>query len=182
MKVLLISDTHCRVELLKVAIEKERPEVVLHAGDFGFYGMSSIKFLPITELKAKIDHSGVISKSYHMVRKEMEKAILSYDLMTDFENYLNKRKVFAVPVYAIWGNHDDVKVAKKAEKTIPNFNLVFSSLLSLKEDVCLCGIPGGIVLDNLFWKSDKKVEGKYGNPLTTWSYIKDLIKNAEKVP
>lgn len=49
--------------------------------------------------------------------------VLKHQLLGDFPDYLLGQKQFSVPVYAVWGNHEDGKVVKKLRDSIHVSNL-----------------------------------------------------------
>ena len=42
MRLLLLSDTHGRLDLINELAEREQVDAVVHAGDFGFYDEKSV--------------------------------------------------------------------------------------------------------------------------------------------
>ncbi len=57
MRVLLLSDTHGNIDIINQLVDKTKSEMVIHAGDFGFYDESSYRHLSSRELFLLITHS-----------------------------------------------------------------------------------------------------------------------------
>ncbi|MBN9286305.1 MAG: hypothetical protein BGO43_01140 [Gammaproteobacteria bacterium 39-13] len=125
MRTLLISDTHGKLDIINQLVEKTQADMVIHAGDFGFYDDSSYYHLNARELLLLITHSPF--KHEYSVNKQTNKdelieIVKKHKLLGDFSSYLNHEKQFSVPVYAVYGNHEDVGVIKKL-KSNPITNL-----------------------------------------------------------
>lgn len=44
-RILLLSDTHGSIDIINMLVEKTKTNMVIHAGDFGFYNESSYKHI-----------------------------------------------------------------------------------------------------------------------------------------
>ncbi len=128
MRILLISDTHGNLDIINQLIEKTKADIVIHAGDFGFYDESSYQHLSSRELLLLITHSPY-RKEYSVDKQTNKEALIEivkkHQLLGDFSDYLNHKKAFHKPVYAVYGNHEDVGVIKKIKvNPIHNFHLL----------------------------------------------------------
>lgn len=129
VRALLISDTHGNLDIINPLVEKTKADLVIHAGDFGFYDESSYQYLSSRELFLLIVHN-VEGKNYEVEKDDDKKDLIEIAkknrLLGDYADYQNRTKEFIVPVYAVYGNHEDVNVIKKfkREKSIPNLNLL----------------------------------------------------------
>lgn len=101
---------------------------MIHAGDFGFYDENSYRRLSMRELMLLVKHS---HKGKFSVNKKTDRDILieivkDNKLLGTFTDYLDKQKQFKVPIYAVYGNHEDVGVirALKQNNSIENLNLL----------------------------------------------------------
>ena len=56
MKILLVSDTHGKLDSINKLVEKTKSDLVIHAGDFGFYDDSSYRRLSTRELLLLVSH------------------------------------------------------------------------------------------------------------------------------
>lgn len=129
MRALLVSDTHGHLDIINQLIDATKADLVIHAGDFGFYDDSSYQHLSARELLLLITHSP-FRKQYE-VNKTTDKKILietvkKHKLLGDFSDYLSQAKTFDKPVFAVYGNHEDVSVIRqlKASNPIRNFHLL----------------------------------------------------------
>lgn len=91
-------------------------DMVIHAGDFGFYDEQSICRLSPRELCLLVSHSPVwrqceVDKQTN--RERLIEIVKENRLLGDFPDYLSGKKMFSVPVYAVWGNHEDVQVLRQ---------------------------------------------------------------------
>ncbi len=66
IKILLISDTHGHLDVINDLAEKTKTDLVIHAGDVGFYNESSYKHISSRELRLLISHS-LYWKNYLMI-------------------------------------------------------------------------------------------------------------------
>ncbi len=128
MRALLISDTHGNLDIINQLIDETNADIVIHAGDFGFYDESSYRQLSSRELFLLITHSPYW-KEYSINKQTDKEALIEivkkHNLLGDFDEYLNNKKKFNKPVYAVYGNHEDVGVIKKLKaNTIQNFHLL----------------------------------------------------------
>jgi len=129
IRALLISDTHGNIGIINTLVEKTNADIVIHAGDFGFYDESSYKHISSRELLLLITHSPYW-KDYHVDKQTNREVLIEivrkHSLLGDFPEYQNHKEQFKVPVYAVYGNHEDVYVIKqlKENNSIHHFNLL----------------------------------------------------------
>ncbi|MCP0914974.1 MULTISPECIES: metallophosphoesterase [Legionella] len=128
-RILLISDTHGNLDVINEKAAETNVDMVIHVGDFGFYHDQSIHHLNLRELRLLIGHSPVWRKYNVDKQTEREKLIeivKEEKLLGDFSDYIAGVKQFSVPVYAVWGNHEDVEVLKRLTTglKINNLNLL----------------------------------------------------------
>ncbi|WP_131793991.1 metallophosphoesterase family protein [Fluoribacter gormanii] len=128
-RILLLSDTHGSLDIINQLVAQTNADMVIHAGDFGFYDDQSIHRLSPRELRLLICHSPVWQKYNVDKQTELEQLIeivKEEKLLGDFPDYIAGVKQFSVPVYAVWGNHEDVEVLKRltTDLKINNLNLL----------------------------------------------------------
>ncbi len=125
-RILLVSDTHGNLKKINELAEETAADMVIHAGDFGFYDEDSLHRLSARELRLLIWHSSISSissVSKNTDRKTIEDIVLKHKLLGDFSDYLVGKKHFSVPVYAVWGNHEDAQVIRKLREGVRVTNL-----------------------------------------------------------
>src|ERR1700733_5994811 len=102
IKILLISDTHGHLDVINNLVEKTNADIVIHAGDFGFYNESSYKHISSRELLLLVSHSPYW-KEYrvdkHTPREKLIDIVKRHQLLGDFSDYQDGKKKFKVPVY-----------------------------------------------------------------------------------
>ncbi|WP_238552799.1 metallophosphoesterase [Legionella oakridgensis] len=125
-KILLISDTHGNLDIINQLVAQTNADMVIHAGDFGFYDEQSIYRLSPRELRLLVSHSPVwrqyeVDKQTN--RERLIEIVKENQLLGDFPKYVSGEKRFSVPVYAVWGNHEDVQVLRQLNTDINVENL-----------------------------------------------------------
>ena len=120
MRFLLISDTHGTLALIDEVAAEVGAEAVIHAGDFGFFDRGSVDRLSDRELRLLVAHSELAESDKGRIlglsRTEMGEAVLEHRLLGGFQSYLDGSRSFQVPVYAVWGNHEDIRVVEKLHR------------------------------------------------------------------
>ena len=126
LTILLISNTHGNLDIINENVDKVGSGCVIHAGDFWFYDEKSLYHLSGRELFLLISHSPYW-RDYHVTKKtnknDLAAIVEKHQLLGDFPDYLSGKKQFDVPVYAVWGNHEDVAVIKALKNENPVRNL-----------------------------------------------------------
>lgn len=184
MRILLVSDTHGDLEQLDALIKETGVDAVIHAGDFGFYDNDSVHRLQTRELRLLIQHSPV--RKEYPVSKTTERAhlieiIQRHRLLGTFSDYQEGKKTFSVPVYAVWGNHEDLVVVDLLRKNgkIPNlFLLDERNFYEIIPGLIIYGIGGN-------WLPGKKLfdqpvggsGGKIWATLAQFGQLYEKVKN-----
>src|SRR5262249_17002713 len=126
----------------------------------------------------------------YQVNKQTDRAILieivkRHQLLGDFSDYQDGKKKFKVPVYAVYGNHEDVYVIKKfkEDRNIQNLNLldednIFQIAGAYETSVKLFGIGGNFLVSNKLL--DKPIAGRAGKVWSALHQFGVLYKNLEK--
>lgn len=128
-RILLISDTHGNLDIINQKVSETNADMVIHAGDFGFYDDQSIYRLNPRELRLLVSHSPVW-RQYNIDKQTKRETLIEivkeHKLLGDFPDYITGKKRFSVPVYAVWGNHEDAQVLKRLQPglQIDNLNLL----------------------------------------------------------
>jgi predicted phosphodiesterase len=182
-KILLISDTHGQIDLINERASDTKADFVIHAGDFGFYDDESVVRLNPRELHLLIKHSAVAGKypnSKDMDREELATVVRNEKLLGEFPNYLSGQKRFEVPVYAVWGNHEDVKILRDMERglTVPNLHILDENhTFEFQDDdnfaFSLFGLGGNFLVKRLF---DRPIAGDAGKVWATLHQFGVLYK------
>ncbi len=147
-KILLISDTHGRMDAINNLAETSGADCCFHLGDLCMYTKESVQRLPKDMLIKQLEHSPRInakelasldSKDIDSIRR----MALEYQTYGNFENFLMGRKRFNIPVFAIPGNNEDPYVyAMESSHNIPNLTFLDNGLQVVLEQFLVCGIGG----------------------------------------
>ncbi len=178
VKVLLISDTHGHLDLINERAHDTKADMVIHAGDFGFYDKDSANRLSARELSLLIRHSALRDRypvSAQTGHAQLASIVTEHNLLGSFPEYLSGQKKFDLPVYAIWGNHEDVHTLRemRAGLTVPNLHILDENHPFEFEDFSLAGIGGNFLVKRLF---DKPIAGESGKVFGTLHQFGVLLK------
>jgi predicted phosphodiesterase len=156
MRILCISDTHGHLSQINDLIEKTHADAVIHAGDFGFYDDDSVERLEARELFLRVVHSELSPAEKTRAKKfsgrAMRDFIKAHLPLSDLGAWLKEGRGFRVPVYAVWGNHEDRVVIEDllAQKTkIPNLHLLHEGISYRVGPLRLFGLGGNIIAPRL---------------------------------
>ncbi|CAM2742636.1 TPA: DUF2433 domain-containing protein [Legionella pneumophila] len=191
-KILLLSDTHGNLDIINQLVAQTNADMVIHAGDFGFYDEQSIYRLSPRELRLLVSHSPVwrqyeVDKQTN--RERLIEIVKENRLLGDFHDFISGEKKFSVPVYAVWGNHEDVQVLRQL-----NANLRIENLHVLDEhhfyqfhtdenelEFSLYGLGGNfLVSKKLFDKPIAGNGGKVWSVLHQFGSLYQQVKNKSK--
>lgn len=187
-KILLLSDTHGKLDIINELVLQSKSDFVIHAGDFGFYDEFSIKRLSQRELRLLVTHSAVRDKykvNKQTDRKTLIDIVIENKLLGDFPDYIAGNKKFLVPVYAIYGNHEDVQVLKKMREglQIDNLNLldeqhVYEFKNNDALEYTLYGLGGNFLTSSKLF--DKPIAGNSGKVWSTLHQFGALYNNVKR--
>jgi predicted phosphodiesterase len=114
MRLLLLSDTHGKLSIINELAATVQADAVVHAGDFGFYDADSGERLSKRELRLLVRHSSVSpaekKRAKGMSKGDLAVFVQEHKLLGDLQRYIEGEASFDVPIYAVWGNHEDKHV------------------------------------------------------------------------
>lgn len=187
-RTLLLSDTHGNIDIINTLVEKTKVDMVIHAGDFGFYNEASYKNISSRELLLLISHSPhwknhLVDKT--TTRETLVDIVRKHNLLGDFKDYQNNTKQFKVPVYAVYGNHEDVCVIREItqKNAIHNFNLldennIYPITKNGETQFQLFGIGGNFLVGGKLLQ--RPIAGQSGKVWATLHQFGVLYKKLEK--
>jgi len=127
VRILLLSDTHGKLAVINSLAAETRADAVIHAGDFGFYDDESHQRISDRELRLHINHSGLDAATRDellaLPREQRNEASRRLCPLSELPLFIEGQQRFEVPVYAVWGNHEDKEVVEKffrMELQLPN--------------------------------------------------------------
>lgn len=104
-----------------------------------------------------------------------------HQLLGHFPDYISGKKKFNVPVYAVWGNHEDVQVLKKLREGLSVNNLHVLDELNFYEfkdndklDFSLYGLGGNFLTSKKLF--DRPIAGRCGKVWSTLDQFGALYK------
>ena len=150
MKILLISDTHGRVDAVNLFAAEACVDACFHMGDFCVQTKESVRLFTTDMLLKQLEHASdlpqdILADLENMDAASLRSLVLKYRTYGNFEDYLSGGKRFAVPVCAIPGNNEDSELLSRVRKRPPE-NLSFLDETSLMEvaGFTICGLGGEI--------------------------------------
>lgn len=184
MRVLLLSDTHGELGIVNRLVAAEGADCVIHAGDFGFYEDESLSRLSQREIWLIIKHSHLPQRK---VRRILEldprarvKAVEKHGLLGGFQRYLDGKDSFDVPVYAVWGNHDDghlVERLVRGRMAVANLHLLYPERASRVGEALVYGLGGNFIPGRKML--DQPIAGRGGKIWSTLSEFSELVRTAD---
>lgn len=152
VRFLLISDTHGSLGVINELVSRTHADAVIHAGDFGLYDDGSFERLSERELRLQIVHSDLPSdEKARILALPMEGKIQSareHCLLGDFQSYFDGRLRFHVPVYAVWGNHEDKAVVERlvrGDHAVDNLHLLHQNQAFHLGQAFVYGLGGNLL-------------------------------------
>lgn len=152
MRILLLSDTHGKLGRIHDLVEMTRASAVIHAGDFGFYDLQSVTRISVREVALQILHSDLPRAEINAAKKlspgELRAFAAARLRLSDFPEYLSGSAAFRVPVYAVWGNHEDhhvVEALRQGDISVRNLHLLDERAIHPLGPLRLFGLGGNIV-------------------------------------
>ena len=152
MRLLLLSDTHGKLSIINELAATVQADAVVHAGDFGFYGMASGGRLSERELRILVRHSSVNQaekkRAKGMSKDDLAVFVQKHKLLGDLQRYIKGEASFNVPVYAVWGNHEDkhvIEAFRDESYQVPNLHLLDERHVYHVGPFTLFGLGGNVL-------------------------------------
>lgn len=184
MKILLVSDTHGHIHYIADYSLNAGFDACIHAGDFGFYDETSAESMSQRELYLQIKHSDLpTEEKNNLLQKNAAvwgNAVKTHHLLGEFDEYLAGRFSFPIPVYAVWGNHDDAAVVMRLQKhPIKNLRLIHDRTHIELGEFAVLGVGGNCVLNSAFTQGGMAIPGARCRPASAWRQYQALIRTAD---
>ena len=185
MRFLLISDTHGKLGIINELVAETQADAVIHAGDFGFYDYESYERLSERELRLHITHSELSTEERERIlvlpRAERIVASKAECQLSEFPSYVSGEKRFEVPVYAVWGNHEDRDLVEKlfrGDIQVENLKVLHHRVAYRVGPALVYGIGGNLLAGSKFLQ--RPIAGGAGKVWSTLAQYIDLIETVEK--
>ena len=184
MRLLLISDTHGKLDAVNELAARAQADAVIHAGDFGFHDDGSYERLSEREIGLQISHCDLPrdekARLMALPRRERIAAARSARLLGDFQSYIDGKARFRVPVYAVWGNHEDREVVERVAQgdiKVDNLHVLDGTQALEVGPALLYGLGGNLLPGSKMMQSP--IAGGGGKVWTTLSQYADLVRTID---
>ena len=181
MRFLLLSDTHGKLGIINELAAEAEADAVIHAGDFGFYDEGSYERVSERELRLHITHSDLeLGQKTEMLGLDHEKkaaACRETCPLSDLPMYIDGRLRFEIPVYAVWGNHEDRNVVEgfvRGDLEVENLHLLTHRTAYRVGPALVYGLGGNFLPGSKLLQ--KPIAGAAGRVWSTLSQYVDLIQ------
>ncbi len=185
MRLLLITDTHGKLDIINELSAQIQADAVIHAGDFGFYDDESFERLSDRELRLHVTHSDLprAEKDNLLTLSRIDLITKSRELslLGEFQSYIDGGNSFRVPVYAVWGNHEDKEVVEglfNGSVTIANLYMLHHRQGYHVGPAYVYGLGGNLVPGPKMMQ--RPFAGGGGKIWSTLSQYADLVQTVEK--
>jgi len=185
MRLLLISDTHGKLGIINGLASNVRADAVIHAGDFGFFDHGSFERLSDRELKLHVAHSDLLQTEKNQIlalsRNNLIEKVREHRLLGGFQSYLDGANTFQVPVYAVWGNHEDKDVVERlfsGDITVENLHILHHRQSYHVGPAFVFGLGGNLLPGSKMMQ--KPIAGGGGKVWSTVSQYADLVETVER--
>ncbi|KAF2233280.1 hypothetical protein EV356DRAFT_468765 [Viridothelium virens] len=196
-RVLCIADVRGNLQSLNHLAKQAKADYVIHTGDFGFYDDRSLDSIAEKTLKHVAQYSPLLPEH---IKNEISRTLPQHSIkdrfaaerlpLSELPLFLNGTYRLEVPVYAVWGACEDVKVLEKlrsGEHKVPNLNIIDEANSRLLEvggiKLRLLGLGGAVVMHKLFDNGEGRttIAGGQGTMWTTLLQMGELVDTANRV-
>ncbi len=184
MRFLLISDTHGKLGVINDLAERTQADAVIHAGDFGFYADDSYERLSPREFRLLVVHSDLPKEEKALIlalpSSEQIASAKEHRLVGEFHSYIDGSESFRVPVYAVWGNHEDKEIVERlfrGDLSIPNLNMLHHEQAHSAGPAFIYGLGGNLLPGSKMLQ--KPIAGGGGKIWSTLSQYADVVRRAD---
>ncbi len=184
MRFLLLSDTHGKLGIINELAAEVRADAVIHAGDFGFHDEESYERISDRELRLHITHSdleaGPKKEILGLSREERIAACRDACALSQLPMYIDGRLRFEVPVFAVWGNHEDKKVVEsfvRGDLEVENLRVLAHDTAYRVGPALVYGLGGNFLPGSKLLQ--KPIAGGAGRVWSTLSQCVELIQTVD---
>ncbi len=185
MRFLLITDTHGHLDIINQLAEKEQVDAAVHAGDFGFYDADSPDRLTTRELFLRVRHSDLPTdqkkRAQELDRPKLIDFVREHCPLSELPQYLSGEKRFEVPVYTVWGNHEDLEVVARfrdGRYQVDGLKLLDERQSYRLEKIRLFGLGGNVLIGRRLFH--KPLGGGGGRVWSTLSQFVELYDTVQR--
>ncbi|MCK4304397.1 MAG: metallophosphoesterase [Candidatus Eisenbacteria sp.] len=180
MHILLVADIHGNFSILNQLAHQVRADVIILAGDLQMQSHNEMDRISDRELWLRITHSPQQQLAADLDRHDratLVSVVQEHRLLGQWDDVLDGSLELEVPVYAVWGNHEDaqfVAMADAGKLEIPNL-----TFLTGREDFILdgwlrvSGIGGNLLVPAFLGTSLVTRDGRITATLEIYATIQD---------
>jgi len=183
-RILLVSDTHGKLSPINRLAVENGCEAVIHAGDFGFSDEESLNRLSDREVALHIRHSELSPERKKEIlakptaeQREFVKCSLP---LSELPEFLRGEKRFDVPVYAVWGNHEDVEVIRRfrsGDYAVDQLHLLHEGVSYHVGNIHVFGLGGNFLVGKKLWQTPIAVgRGKVWSVLQQYAWLLETVQ------
>jgi len=183
---LLVSDSHGQLGLVDDLAVRTQSDAVIHAGDFGFYDNGSYERLSDRELRLLIVHSSLPRQErdrlLSLERDARVDTARKAGLAGEFQSYLDGERILRVPMYAVWGNHEDKDVVERlfrGDIQVKNLHVLHHRQVYRVGPALVYGLGGNLLPGSKMLQ--RPIAGGGGKVWSTLSQYADLVKTVDDV-
>ncbi len=184
-KLLLITDTHGNLKVINDLVRKTGCDAVVHAGDFGFYDDESVDRLSDREIWLFIKHSKLdpeTKKGLLNASDSERRDYIRFHLpLSDLPFFLNCEERFEVPVYAVWGNHEDSELVKRFWRgtlEVENLNVLHENQSFQFDGLHIFGLGGNFLVGKKLFQVP--IAGQAGKVWSVLSQYRALLEHVSQ--
>lgn len=182
-RILLITDTHGKLSPINRLALENCCEAVIHAGDFGFSDEGSLERLSDREVALHIRHSELsMERKKEILGKppaEQREFVKRSLPLSELPEFFRGEKRFDIPVYAVWGNHEDAEVIRRfcrGDYAVDRLHLLHESVSYHVGNFHIFGLGGNFLVGKKLWQAP--IAGGRGK---VWSVLPQYARLLETV-
>ena len=150
MKLLLLTDTHGKLHLINQWAEETGADACIHCGDWSFFLPESLADFSVKSLVNLIKHADISEEEkLNLLQLPPDQQIANLTderFIGEFKDYFSGKSSFHIPVYGVWGNHEDINVIRSLKQTpLHNLTLLDETQTVLLEGIRFYGIGGNFL-------------------------------------
>ena len=150
MKLLLLTDTHGKLHLINRWAEETGADACIHCGDWSFFLPESLKDFSVRSLRNLIIHADISEEEkehlLQLPQHQQIKELSDTRFIGEFKDYFSGKASFTIPVYGVWGNHEDINIIRRLKQNpLHNLTLLDETQTVLLEGIRFYGTGGNFL-------------------------------------
>ncbi|KJE95732.1 hypothetical protein CAOG_06154 [Capsaspora owczarzaki ATCC 30864] len=187
-RVLVVNDVRGKLSLLVQLAQHEQADIVINTGNFGFYDDTSYSTMLFKDLQNRIVKStrNIQTKTLtsEMNEPDLRKYGRTNHSLSELPLYLRGERTLHVPIYTIWGQHEDVRVLEKfrsGDYAVKNLHVLDERNSFRIDNLRLFGLGGDLTYSKLLDSgTTSSIAGDNCRAWTTFLQIAELLALARQ--